>query len=158
MRLLDLTTQRYFNAIIEKMEEEDFKVIAEKGSFEFNWLEEKDNEVFKIRSRRGKKILGLISLIDIPVEYRLHIQLIECAKDHVGIDKKIDRIAGYLIAFACKLAFSKGYGGFVSLVPKTRLISHYKNRYSFQQFGRQLVVEWESSQHLIKKYIDDEKI
>jgi len=55
--------------------------------------------------------------------------------------KKVDRVAGCLLAFAIQLAFEKGYLGFTSLVPKTELIRLYVNKYGFSQFGRQLAIE-----------------
>ena len=50
---------------------------------------------------------------------------------------------------------SKGYGGFVSLIPKTQLID-YRSIYGFEQYGRQMAVFYERSQAIIKKYLDDE--
>ena len=70
--------------------------------------------------------------------------------------KIYENIAGCLIAWACRLAFIRGYYGFVSLVPKTRLIEHYKNAYGFEQFGRQLAVDTEQSHRLIKQYLKNE--
>ena len=64
-----------------------------------------------------------MSLIDYPEEYRIHLNLIEIQSKNQGKNKKIDRIAGCLIAFACELSFARGYYGFVSLQPKTRLIT-----------------------------------
>jgi hypothetical protein len=74
------------------------------------------------------------------------------------LDYRVDNQAfvGCLIAWACRLAFIKGYYGFVSLIPKTRLIEHYKNAYGFEQFGRQLAVDAEQSHSLIKKYLKNE--
>ena len=93
---------------------------------------------------------------DYPEEYRIHIKLIEIGSLNVGQGKRIENIAGSLIAFACKIAFSRGYFGFVSLQPKTRLIKLYQDKYGFRQYGRLLAVEQTSSRTLISKYLDHE--
>lgn len=103
--------------------------------------------------KEEEEIVGLISIIDIPEELRLHIHLLEISGENIGRSKKIERIAGCLIAYARRISFSKGYGGFVSLIPKTRLINYYQEKYGFPQFGRQLAVLGETSKNLIQKYL-----
>ena len=97
-----------------------------------------------------------MSLIDIPKEYRVHLNLLEVAKEHQGKHKEIDFIAGCLIAFAVAIAFKKGYYGFVSLEPKTALIDLYRHKYGFKPYGKYLGVEGIAAQSLIKKYLDNE--
>ena len=144
-------------AIIERLIEEDFARLKKADQFEFNWDLEREHEVYKITLiSNEKEILGVMSLIDRADEYRIHLNLIEIQAQHIGKDKKIERIAGCLIAFACELAFARGYNGFVSLQPKTRLIDLYQDKYGFAQYGRLLGVEDEGSIHLIQKYLSDE--
>jgi len=145
-------------ASIEEVEFADYKKIEENENFTFDWFLEERNEVYKIfLSGEDNDILGLISLMDIPEELRIHINLIEVAKIHVGEQKRLDNIAGCLIAFACSIAFKRGYGGFVSFLPKTKLIDLYQDKYGFRQFGRMLAMQFERSKLLIDKYIGDEQ-
>ena len=102
-------------------------------------------------------ILGLISLIDWPSEYRIHLNLIEVGKSNRGKKKRIEHIAGCLIAFACKKSFQRGYLGFVSLKPKTQLISYYKVQYGFQSYGPLLAIDQGASKSLVNKYLNDEE-
>jgi hypothetical protein len=78
---------------------------------------------------------------------------VESSNDNKGKEKKIDRIAGCLLAFAAKLAFEKGYLGFVSLIPKTELIELYVKKYGFIAYGNQLAIEKQASINLIDKYL-----
>ena len=96
-------------------------------------------------------VLGVVSLIDVQEELRIHLNLIEVSRTHVGRKKKLDNIAGCLIAFACSIAFKRNYGGFVSLLPKTELIDLYQDKYGFRQYGRLLAVEFDSSKLLVDK-------
>lgn len=91
--------------------------------------------------------------MDYPQEFRIHINLLESAKEHIGKHKKIDGIAGCLLAFAAQVAFEKGYHGFTSLVPKTVLIKLYVEKYGFSQYGRQLAIEGRQAIQLIQKYL-----
>jgi hypothetical protein len=97
-----------------------------------------------------------MSLSDYPSEKRIHINLIESSKENIGKDKKFRNIAGNLIAHATKIAFQKGYDGFVSLLPKTKLIPIYI-AYGFQQVGQYLAIFMKNAHNLIQKYHDNEK-
>ncbi len=131
----------------------ELKKIDKSGLFEFTWETENKKEVYKVQLENTGEVVGLISLKDIPTELRIEIYLLESSKDNVGTDKKYEAIAGRLIAYACREAFKRGYFGFVSLTPKTKLIEHYKATYGFKQAGRQLYTEFENSETLIKKYL-----
>jgi len=153
MLLFEKSSGQKIPAKIEPMEHKDFKEIKEKRTFGFNWELEKDNLVFKILRLDTNEIVGLMSILDFPRELRIEINLIEASKDHVGKNKRLENIAGCLIAYACKISFEKGYLGFVSLIPKTELINHYIEEYGFRQFGNQLAIQLEASEALMLKFL-----
>jgi len=153
MYIVDLQEKQKVNVVVSKATKSELKNIQD---FEFNWRSESEFEIYKLESINSGEILGLISLNIIYEELRIEIMLIEIQKANIGKSKRFDRIAGILIAYACKLAFDLGFYGFVSLVPKTRLIKHYKKKYDFKQFGRQLAVQFESSAQIMNKYLTDE--
>lgn len=153
MKLLSMRSGEETEAEIARMEEEDYNEIASGGRFSFDWKKERENLVYKIRFIGREDILGLISLIDIPKEYRLHINLIESSAENQGKNKLIGRIPGCLIAYAARLAFDKGYAGFVSLTPKTELIDHYITAYGFRPQGIELAIDGRASRALILKYL-----
>lgn len=143
---------------IELVIKSDFEWVEKSNQFKFDWRIESHNEVYKIYLLDAEdEILGLMSLVDYPTEYRIHLNLIETAANQRGKVKTIENIAGCLLAFGCQVAFTRGYYGFLSLQPKTKLISLYQERYGFQQFGRLLAVEGKSSRSLIQKYLFHEE-
>lgn len=145
------------SSAISELIEKDYKNIKKDKRFSFNWDIEKKHEVYKIYLlSQDKSILGLMSLIDRPDEYRIHLNLLEISKENQGKDKEIDFIAGCLIAFAASAAYKRGYYGFVSLEPKTKLIDLYQDKYGFRQYGRYLGIEGDASQFLIEKYLTNE--
>lgn len=156
MRIRNTQTGEIKKAKVDSLGKGDNNKIKESDQFEFDWKLEKkkDHDVYKIYLLDQKDgILGLLALKDIKKELRIHINLIEISKKNRGKNKKFDRIAGSLIAYACQLSFDKSYDGFVSLTPKTKLIDHYCKNYGFEQFGRQLGLGYEASIYLIKKYL-----
>jgi len=159
MVLFDKEKNEELEAFILPLTESDFEMIQVNDGFGFDWVLERENSIFKIiLQQEADSILGLMSLVDLPQELRIHINLIEVNRENIGRIKKLDKIAGCLIAYACSMAFKKGYGGFVSLQPKTKLIALYKNKYGFSQFGRMLAVQFEASANLVTKYLGDEEI
>lgn len=158
MKLIDTSSGDLVEAIILEIEPKDFQKIKKGKGFVFDWSVEEKHDVYKICLKgEDTKILGLLSLIDHPAELRIHISLIEVIKEHVGQGKTLDNIAGCLIGYACSLAFQKGYEGFVSLLPKTRLIDWYQEKYGFRQYGRLLALTHEQSKRVIDQYLRDEK-
>jgi hypothetical protein len=61
-------------------------------------------------------IQGLLSLED--RRDHIYVHLVENAKRNRGRSKMFTGVAGNLFAFACKMAFEKGYKGDVALLPK----------------------------------------
>lgn len=158
MPLKEVKSGESLKSVISRVIESDYKLIEDSGEFIFSWKEEVENEVFKIFLKdESHNILGLLSLKDYPDELRIHLNLIEVGRSNVGKNKKIENVAGCLIAVACKISFDRDYFGFVSLRPKTKLISLYQEKYGFQQYGRLMAIENEASSHLIRKYLHNEE-
>lgn len=73
----------------------------------------------------NKKIIqGLISY-SIEDNY-VFVNLVENAVFNRGEKKIYEGVGGNLFAYACKLSFDLGFGGFVSFKAKTALINYYK--------------------------------
>lgn len=153
MKLLHTQSKEEFEAEIVEVDKKSFKKIVKSNQFQFDWS--KEVNVFQIigLNDESREALGLISMVDITEELRIHINLIENSNDNKGKKKKVDRVAGCLIAFAIQIAFEKGYLGFTSLTPKTELINLYINKYGFSQYGRQLAIERKAAINLIQKYL-----
>lgn len=157
MLLFHRENQLWEEAKIFPAGENELETIRTDGRFEFDWEEETARGIYAISLVSPEKIVGVASLKDVPSELRLEISLLEVSMENVGKKREYEGIAGCLIAFACRLAFNRGYFGFVSLVPKTRLIEHYMKTYGFRQYGRQLAIDLEDADALIKKYLDRER-
>lgn len=158
MKLIESHSKKEIEGEISRISLKELKKLKKNKDFSFDWSLESDNQVFKITIKEQEEILGIASIIDFPEEFRIHINLIEASKLHRGKQKPIQNIIGCLIAYICQISFKRGYEGFVSLTPKTKLVDYYRNNYGFQQMGTQMAVYYEISNSLILKYIGDEKI
>lgn len=124
--------------------------------FDFNWIEEKTFKVYKLVIDDIEEPIGLLSLRERPDDYAIEIRLLASSKDNVVKGQKYRRIAGKMIAFACREAFKAGFGGFVCLKPKTTLEQHYIAKYGFESTKLFLITEGQNSLKLIKEYYENQ--
>ncbi len=156
MHLIHCRTQKKVRAKIELIELDELSALLKSGRFGFDWRAERKNDLYALTIEIAHETVGLMALKDVPAEFRLEILLLESSAENIGKSKVYDGIAGCLMAFACRLAFLKGYGGFVSLTPKTELEPFYRTAYGFQPYGRQLAIEGGAAILLIKKFLENE--
>lgn len=143
-----------FKTEILTLQKSDLKNIINQD-WAFNWKQEWEDtqkQVFKLVIKGSSKIIqGLISIEDKKDHIFMH--LIESAKLNRGNKKIYIGVPGNLVAFACKIAFEKGYEGFVSFESKTRLINHYKKSLgAFVISGKLMAIETYASLKLVEKY------
>ncbi|MEA3496883.1 MAG: hypothetical protein U9R42_12735 [Bacteroidota bacterium] len=99
---------------------------------------------------------GLISITD--NNDHIFMNLIESAKFNKGKNKLYEGVPGNLVAFACRLAFEKGYDGVVSFIAKTKLVNHYKTSLGATIFhGDQMFIDTPAALKLIRQYFNKEQ-
>lgn len=153
MKILHKPSDTLKTAVIALMENDDWEQVYQSDEFEFDWSKERKWTVYKLTLEDDTIIQGLISVEDVPKEYRTHIHLIENKISNKGKNKVYDYVAGCLIAHICYLAFEKGFDGFVSLIPKTEIIGYYETKYGFRRAGMMWVSATENSGQLVQKYL-----
>lgn len=153
MYVSDLLEKRKVQVRITKTSTSD---LSQNSNFVFDWSKEKGYNVFKLETKTSNELLGLLSYKIVSEELRIEIRLIEINKANVGKHKRYERIAGILLAHACKRAFDLGFYGFVSLIPKTKLQEHYQQKYGFRKFGRHLAIQLKESESIMNKYLANE--
>jgi hypothetical protein len=138
------------------LEDADYKTLT-KSRYFFDWKIERDQEVYKLRIVGSNEILGLISLERIPQEWRVHIRLLTVSIENKGREKRYDKIAGNLIAFAAKIAV-RDYAEYacISLRPKSQITQHYIEKYKMNSTGITLSLEVPEILDLINLYDHEE--
>ncbi|NHN33341.1 hypothetical protein [Paenibacillus agricola] len=110
-------------------------------------------EVYKMVVSGNDILQGAIALER--KEDHIYVHLIESAPRN-RFDKVFKYVGLNLIAFACKRSMDLGYGGFVSLHSKTRLISYYQRNMFAQHIGGGTMIITESSaKRLVMLYLDE---
>jgi len=153
VNLIDVKTKKPLKGKIKRYIPSKLEFSRIEDDYGFNWVNEKNNEVFCLISIYNSEIVGLMSLSDIRTELRVQINLIESSIPNRGKNKKVKNIPHCLISYAAKLSFALGYDGFVSLYPKSELIQYYISEYGFERIGNQLAIYGQSSFQLIRKYL-----
>lgn len=155
MYVIDTSTGNTIPVTISRVLKNDLKLITKRDFF-FNWKAENPNTIYKLYREDDGSILGLMSIDNFDEEQRIHINLIAVLNVNKGSEKKADRIAGSLLAFAGNLAITLyGYEAAISLVPKTELLNHYQNKYKFQPAGRSLFMDGKELIDIINQYYND---
>jgi hypothetical protein len=153
MYIIEVCSGLCKKAIISQVNSEDFKTLT-KNRYSFTWKSLKQTAtIYKLQIEGEDDILGVMALIDYPPEKRIEIKLLANSIENQGKNKKYDRIAGCLIAYACRLSADKyRKEACVSLLPKTALIKHYKQKYNMAWGGWQLYLDGDPLHNLLKKY------
>ena len=144
-----------FQTEVSTFTTKDLKQSTKKNGWKFNWKQELTNnnrEVYKLTIVNNPDIIqGLISFT-IKNDH-IYMDLIESAPFNLGRNKIYEGVAGNLVAFACKVAFQRGFDGFLSFTAKTKLIEHYEKTLGAYHFGNHLMIlETKASTILVDKY------
>ena len=121
----------------------------------FDWKVEAksiDKKVYKLVIINNPNIIqGLISLQD--RGDHIFMPLIESNKFNRGEKKIYLGVPGNLVAFACKVSFDKGYGGYVSFESKSKLKEHYKKTLGAHSlFANFMAIDSKAAIKLIEQY------
>lgn len=121
----------------------------------FNWkreLQVNDRQVFKLTTPLNPKIIhGFLSLED--KNDHIFMYLLESAKFNKGRNKVYLGVPANLVAYACKISFERGYGGFVAFDAKSALIEHYQKTLGATHFrGLKMFIETDAAKKLVNRY------
>ncbi|MFI5202237.1 MAG: hypothetical protein ACHQNE_07610 [Candidatus Kapaibacterium sp.] len=146
-----------FDTIIQRLWPADSDLLKG-GAWQFDWereLHQKNREVYTLTTILNPTIIqGLISLED--RDDHIFVHLIENADFNKSRQKLFEGVAGNLFAFACKMSFEKGYGGFVAFDWKTVLIPHYEKTLGAKRLsGIRMFLNRESAYKLAAQYFKD---
>lgn len=133
----------------------DLKKVTKKNGWQFDWKLEfiqPNKDIFKLTIVNNQSIIqGLISL-EVKSDH-VYMHLVESAPFNKGKAKVYAGVPGNLVAFACKLAFQRGYEGNISFFSKTQLVQHYIDTLgAIHVGGRIMIIDTIAALKLINKY------
>ena len=129
-----------------------------KSDWSFDWKDElkiPGREVYKLVTRdEPDRIQGLLCVED--ADDHVFAHLLESARPNRGKAKRYAGVPGNLMAYACQLAFDKGYLGFVVFVSKSALIAHYAETLKAQVLrGNRMVLDTAAAHYLVDRYFTE---
>lgn len=143
-----------FETDILPLTSDEVKTVLKKNGWQFNWkseFKEPNHQLFKLIIKGDSTIHGLLS-IEIMEGY-LEMHLIENAPHNFGSKRKYLGVAGNLVAFACKMSFDLGIGGFVAFTAKTQLVDHYITTLGAESIkNERMIIASESAKKLVNSY------
>jgi hypothetical protein len=146
-----------FRTDVSLLTKEETKLITKKNRWLFDWKTEfiaPEREVYKLTISGSTNIQGLVSITF--RDDHVYMHLIESAPFNKGKDKAYFGVPGNLVAFACRVSFQRGGGGYLSFNSKTKLIEHYQKSLGAAHFGGTLmVITPDTALKLIDKYFND---
>ncbi len=144
-----------FKTDVSIITEKDLKQITKRKGWLFDWKSEISNperDVYKLTITGNPDIIQGLICIEVKSD-NVFVHLIESAPFNLGKTKVYNGVSGNLIAFACRVAFQRGFQGYVSFRSKTNLVSHYIESLGAKLFyGNLMVIETPASLRLTGKY------
>jgi hypothetical protein len=149
--IIEVATGNIFETVITEATTDDLKDIS---GWNFNWMKERRlRVVYKLTTVDDPTTIhGLISW-ELQQGF-LYTTLLENAPFNIGKDRQIFKgVAGNLVAFACKISFEKGFGGYIAFDAKTQLIEHYQKTLGAKLIrGQRMFIETNEALILVKRY------
>lgn len=131
-----------------------------KDGWNFNWRELHKIEgslFYKISCIQTPKIVEGILMLTLFNGEMLFMNNIELAPKNIGTNRKYEKVAGCLLAYACRKSFEIGsgsYNGYLSFDSKTDLIELYQNKYDATlAMGNKMYFSPEAGKKLMKRYL-----
>lgn len=138
----------------------DLKNISKKNKWLFDWkfeFKQPQRDVYKLTIVNNEAVIQGLMSVEVKSDH-VYMHLVESAPFNKGKTKMYAGVAGNLVAFACKLAFQRGYEGNVSFFSKTQLVQHYIETLGAKHVGgRIMIIDTISALKLINKYFPNEK-
>ena len=122
----------------------------------------KDYETYILTTGKTPEIIEGCLIINIKTPFQVYMAFVEVAPHNKGNEKKYDRVAGCLIAFACRQSFindKEGYLAFDVLEEKKeneiRLMKLYSQKYNAVRLGNSttMIILPEGSEALINEFL-----
>lgn len=150
-----------FQTDVLRFSKTDLKQVSKKHGWNFNWKTEFDDlakEVYKLVILSSPNIIQGVVSLSIESGYVL-MNLLESAPFNIGKNKLYEGVAGNLVAYACKIAFQRGFYGHIAFDAKTNLIDHYvKTLDAYHVGGSRMIIYMPAAKQLVEKYFKDKII
>jgi len=165
VKILEIETNSLINSSISKVNKNSTKLPTLTDGWRFNFSKHskgKDYETYILTTYNTPEIIEGCLIINNKNKFQVYMAFIEVAPHNRGRDRKYDRIAGCLIAFACKQSFINGKEGYLAFdvleerkEDELKLMQLYSNKYNAARLAGSttMIILPEGSEKLINEFL-----
>ncbi|AFU69551.1 hypothetical protein P700755_002835 [Psychroflexus torquis ATCC 700755] len=165
MKILEVKTNLETKSIISLVTKNKAKLPSINDGWRFNFSKHstgKDYETYILKTDKTPEIIEGCLIINTKTPFQVYMAFVEVAPHNKGNEKKYDRVAGCLIAFACRQSFindKEGYLAFDVLEDKKenelRLMKLYSQKYNGVRLDNSttMIILPKGSEKLINEFL-----
>lgn len=121
-----------------------------------------DYETYILTTQKAPEVIEGCLIINTQNQYQVYMAFVEVAPHNRGNDKIYDKVAGCLIAFACRQSFINGKEGYLAFdvceerkEDEIKLMSLYSRKYKAMRLdgSTTMIILPEGSEKLINEYL-----
>ncbi len=165
VKIIELKTKSEVKSKISLITKNKAKLPSINDGWRFNFSKHskgKDYQTYTLTTNATPEIIEGCLIINTKTPFQVYMAFVEVAPHNRGNKKKYDRIAGCLIAFACRQSFinnKEGYLAFDVLEEKkedeTKLMELYSQKYNAVRLDNSttMIILPEGSEELINEFL-----
>lgn len=165
VNILEVETKLEIKSRISLVTKNKVKLPSINDGWRFNFSKHskgKDYETYILTTDKTPEIIEGCLIINTKTSFQVYMAFVEVAPYNKGNEKKYDRVAGCLIAFACRQSFindKEGYLAFDVLEDKkeneSRLMKLYSQKYNAVRLDNSttMIILPEGSEELINEFL-----
>ena len=165
VKILELATKLEIRSTISLVTKNNLTLPSLNDGWRFNFKKHsavKDYETYILTTDNSPEIIEGCLIINAKIAFQIYMAFVEIAPHNRGDQKRYDKVAGCLIAFACRKSFIKEKEGYVafdiledSKEDELRLMKLYSQKYNAVRLADSttMIIVPEGSEKLIKEFL-----
>lgn len=163
--ILEVETKSEIKAQIHLVTKNKSKLPSINDGWRFNFSKHskgKDYETFTITTEKTPEIIEGCIIINTQSPHQVYMAFVEVAPHNKGDKKRYEKVAGCLIAFACRQSFIKGKEGYLAFdvleekkENEVKLMTLYSQKYNAVRLdiSTTMIILPEGSEKLINEFL-----
>lgn len=164
--IIELKTKVEVSSKISFINKSKIKLPSITDGWRFNFDKHSKRKEFETYILTTEKAPGIIEgclILNNKNQFQVYMAFVEVAPQNKGVDKKYDKVAGCLIAFACRQSFINGKEGFLafdvleeSKENEITLMKLYNKKYNAVRLddSTTMIILPDGSEKLIEEYLN----
>ncbi len=165
VKIIELNTQSEVKSKISLVNKGKSKLPSINDGWRFNFNKHskaKDFETYILITDKTPEIIEGCLIINTKNQFQVYMAFVEVAPHNGGGNKKYDKVAGCLIAFACRQSFINGKEGYLAFdvleenkENEIKLMELYSQKYNAVRLDESatMIILPEGSEKLINEYL-----